>query len=108
MTAVLTWVGPDIDTDALPSHEWQQAAEDERATLAQRLAVSRDEFPDVDVQEKTVRGDAADALVDESRGAELIVVGSYGRGGLGAILRGSVSHTLLHHAHCPVAVVGRQ
>ena len=105
---MLAWVGPDIDTDALPSHEWQQAAEDERTTLAQRLAVSRDEFPDVDVQEKTVRGDAADALVDESRGAELVVVGSLGRGGLGAILRGSVSHNLLHHAHCPVAVVGRQ
>jgi nucleotide-binding universal stress UspA family protein len=54
---------------------------------------------------RTVRGDPAAALVDESRGAELVVVGSHGRDGLGGILRGSVSHSLLHHAHCPVAVV---
>ena len=70
-----------------------------------RLAGPREEFPGVDLLEKVVGGDPAAALVDESRGAELIVVGSHGRGGLGGILRGSVSHTLLHHAHCPVAVV---
>jgi nucleotide-binding universal stress UspA family protein len=105
VTAVLTWLGPDIDTAATPSHEWEQAAVDEQAILAQRLAVPREEFPEVDVLTRTVRGNAAAALVDESRGAELVVVGSHGRGGAGAILRGSVSHTLLHHAHCPVAVV---
>jgi nucleotide-binding universal stress UspA family protein len=105
VTAVLTWLGPDIDTAATPPHEWQQAAVDEQAILAQRLAVPREEFPAVDVLTRIVRGDAAAALVDESRGAELVVVGSHGRGGVGAILRGSVSHTLLHHAHCAVAVV---
>jgi nucleotide-binding universal stress UspA family protein len=105
VTAVLTWVGPDIDTVALPSHEWQQAADDEVALLTRILAVARTEFPEVDVRERVVQGDAADVLVDESRGAEMVVVGSHGRGGMGAILRGSVSHTLLHHAHCPVAVV---
>jgi nucleotide-binding universal stress UspA family protein len=105
LTAVLTWLGPDIDTDASPAHEWQQAADDEQAILMQRLAGPCAEFPGVDVLEKVVGGDPAAALVDESRGAELIVVGSHGRGGLGGILRGSVSHTLLHHAHCPVAVV---
>jgi nucleotide-binding universal stress UspA family protein len=105
LTAVLTWLGPDIDTAASPAHEWQQASADERALLDQKLGPHREGFPGVGVLERTVRGDAAAALVDESRGAELVVVGSHGRGGLGGILRGSVSHSLLHHAHCPVAVV---
>ena len=60
------------------------------------------------VREEAVRDDPAVALTDESAGAELLVVGSHGRGGLDGIVRGSVSHTLLHHAHCPVAVVRSQ
>jgi nucleotide-binding universal stress UspA family protein len=108
VTAVLTWLGPEIDSSASPSHEWEQAAEDEKALLAKSLAGRRAEYPGVDVVQKAVRGDPAVALTDESAGAELLVVGSHGRGGFDGIVRGSVSHTLLHHAHCPVAVVRSQ
>ena len=55
--------------------------------------------------EKTVLGNAVKALIDESAGVELLVVGSHGRGGFGGLLVGSVSHAVLHHAHCPVAVL---
>jgi nucleotide-binding universal stress UspA family protein len=47
----------------------------------------------------------AHALVAESRRAQLVVVGSRGRGGATGLLLGSVSHKVLHRSHCSIAVV---
>jgi nucleotide-binding universal stress UspA family protein len=57
------------------------------------------------VQRIVRRDRPAHALTELSRNAQLVVVGSRGRGGFTGMLLGSVSHAVLHRAHCPVAVV---
>ena len=82
-------------------------AADEQEILAERLAGWAEKYPEVPVQGRVVRARAARALVEASAHAQLVVVGSRGRGGLAGTLLGSVSRAVLLHAHCPVAVVRR-
>ncbi|WP_222106077.1 universal stress protein [Catellatospora sichuanensis] len=63
--------------------------------------------PDLDVGGAPVVGHPAKVLVDESEGADLVVVGSRGHGGFHDMLLGSTSLHAAMHAHCPVAVVRR-
>jgi len=50
-------------------------------------------------------GQSAEILVEASKGADLLVVGSRGTGGFGRLLMGSVSTQVVHHAECPVVIV---
>lgn len=59
----------------------------------------------VDVRSRVVEGDPAGVLLDASAGAELLVVGSRGHGGLVEALLGSVSQHCVQHATCPVVVI---
>jgi nucleotide-binding universal stress UspA family protein len=59
----------------------------------------------VDVERRIVRGNPASSIVDAASGAQLIVVGSRGRGGFAGLLLGSVSSAVAHHASCPVVIV---
>jgi nucleotide-binding universal stress UspA family protein len=76
-----------------------------RAELADSIARVLGPEPDVEVEARLTENDAAEALVAESESADLVVVGSHGRSGLRAAILGSVSRTVVDHAHCPVVVV---
>lgn len=73
--------------------------------LAERLAGWQEKYPDVSVTRHVSRERAVTALLRYAEGAQLVVVGSRGRGGFRGLLLGSTSQHLLHHAPCPVAVV---
>ncbi|MBM7081840.1 universal stress protein [Micromonospora sp. SCSIO 07396] len=86
-----------------PDAEARLAAD--RATIEQALSGWRETFPEVPVTVEIAPARPAAALVEASREAQLVVVGSRGRGGLRGMLLGSVGQQLIQHAHCPVAVI---
>jgi hypothetical protein len=94
------------DVPMPPSYlQWQEG---QGAELLERsLATVREaagETP-LEVTTEMVSGPAVPVLADLSSGAEMIVVGCHGRGALARTLLGSVSTGLVHHAHCPVAII---
>ena len=67
-----------------------------------------DALPNIDPQRviaRVIRGSAVRVLLDAARDAELLVVGSRGRGAMAELLLGSVSEHCVRHAVCPVVVV---
>ena len=82
-----------------------EAEETERSILDRAEAQVRDRAPAVEVITILADPPTAKFLIDRSRDAELLVVGSRGLGGFKELALGSVSQQCAHHAHCPVVVV---
>ena len=98
-----TPIGPG---DILPLvYDPEALAEESRRVLAESIAGWAERYPDVPVRQRSLRGAPARVLVEESKDAQLVVVGAHGRGALGGLLLGSVSHAVLHHAHSPLVIV---
>jgi len=92
-------VYPALGTDLAPMDEAALAAVD-------RVLAAAGPAPDgVTIERDAVRGAAGVALVDESRDADLVVVGSRGVGSLRGLLLGSTSAEVASRAHSPVAVI---
>lgn len=108
LTVVHAWAleyDPTSLTMTEGSHARRQAVEEERALVAEAVAGWAEKYPDVVLHHHVMNQHPVKALVDHSRGAELLVVGSRGRSGLASLLLGSVSQAVLRDAHCPVLVV---
>lgn len=99
MSAGETWSMLPFDID------YDEVAEDERRLLAERLAGWREKYPDVELRQVVLRDRPVRGLLETAEDAQLLVVGSRGRGALKGIGLGSTSQALLHHSVCPVAVV---
>jgi nucleotide-binding universal stress UspA family protein len=85
----------------------EQEAED-RSLLANASKIARAAIADtaqIQITGELLSSATVPALVDQSTDAELIVVGSRGRGALSRGILGSVSSGLIRHAHCPVALI---
>jgi nucleotide-binding universal stress UspA family protein len=85
-----------------------EVAAEETRILAEALAGWQTRYPDVTVHQRLIRAHAGRALVEATGRAQLVVVGTHGHQAGTGWLVGSVTHTLLHQAHCPILVVPRR
>jgi nucleotide-binding universal stress UspA family protein len=113
VVAVHAWafVPPPSLTDPglvpMPAGDLAQDLERERDAAQAVLddATGQVDTDGVQVETVLVENAAGDALVDAAQSAELVVVGSHGRGGLASALLGSVSGHVVRHASCPVVIL---
>ncbi|UVJ39954.1 universal stress protein [Arthrobacter sp. CJ23] len=93
----LAWVPAPLDREAL--------FKDIRVQLDAGVAWIQSHYPRLNVEAQLLDGSPVDVLVEASRGVELVVLGTRGRGGFTGMLLGSTSDGVLHHAKGPVLVV---
>ena len=109
LIAVHTWMDMQVQASlaglSAAQQQWQVVEEEQNALLGHRLAGWQERFPDVKVTKVVTRDRPVRALADASEGAQLLVVGSHGRGGFKGMLLGSTSRALLQAAPCPMMVV---
>ncbi|MFC9834781.1 universal stress protein [Rhodococcus sp. NPDC127530] len=84
---------------------WSSIQTGEEVVLSERLAGYQERYPDVTVERVVARDRPVRVLSEFAEKAQLIVVGSRGRGGFKGMLLGSTSNALLHTADCPVMIV---
>ncbi len=108
--AVITWSMPAVTdafgTSGLAGIDPQIFADGAKLLLDQAVDAATDDADErAAIVRSVIEGSAGHVLVELSRGADLLVVGSRGHGGFAGLLLGSVSNQCVHHAHCPVTVI---
>jgi len=102
LVAVHVW----SDTGILefPGVDWSVLQSGADETLAERLAGWGERYPDVLVRRVVVADRPAHQLLEQAKAAQLLVIGSHGRGGFAGMVLGSVSTSVANAARIPVIV----
>lgn len=106
LVALHAW--SDVGVFPILGMDWRTYQSQGEELLAKRLAGWQEKYPDVRVERRLVCDTPARWLLEESRHAQLVVLGSHGRGGFGGMLLGSVSSAVAESAKIPVIVVRAQ
>lgn len=102
--AVISWSYPtSYGIGGIPS-DWSPES-DARQVLADTVAAVLGSEVRTPVNQLVREGNAAQVLLDETKDAQMLIVGSRGHGGFAGLLLGSVSANCAEHAQCPVLVV---
>lgn len=110
LVAIHTWMDMQVQASlaglAAAQQEWEIIEKEQTTLLKDRLQPLLERFPDVEVEMVITRDrPPVRALEDCAHNAQLLVVGSHGRGGFRGMLLGSTSRALLQSAPCPMVVV---
>jgi nucleotide-binding universal stress UspA family protein len=108
LVAVHAW--SDLPMDALEpvrawDEDWATLRHHGERLLTGALSPHQERYPGVEVRRVVEFDRPAHALLQHADGAVLLAVGSHGRGTVRSVLLGSVSHAVIYHAPCPVAVL---
>jgi nucleotide-binding universal stress UspA family protein len=106
--AVIAWQYP----EAMHGNAWAAMLVEEpgfgvlaEKELTEAISEVAGQDPDVTINPVVVEGWPAEVLLNAAEGADLLVVGSRGRGGFTSALLGSVSQNCAHHATCPLLII---
>ena len=95
-----------VPDDVLELETLTEFSQRERSILDTALAKAKSMAPDVRILSRAADPPAAKALVEISKDADLLVVGSRGLGPFKEFALGSVSHDCARHARCPLVIIG--
>lgn len=96
-----TW---DHSASTGPHVEWRNIKDAEEDLLAERLSGWRERYPDIAVRGIVVCDHPSLRLLEQAERAQLVVLGSHGRGGFAGMLLGSVWSAVVHNAGVPVII----
>ena len=103
LVALHAW--SDVGIFPIVGMNWHEYEDEGHEVLGERLAGWQEQYPDVHVRRRIVCDKPVRWLIEESQQAQLVVVGSHGRGGFPGMLLGSVSSAVAQSANAPVIVV---
>ena len=107
MLVVSTWQYPVLGTRPTSPEAAELLESGARALLEEAIAACRIEHPQVPLDTLVRMGHPAEVLAEEAQSADLVMVGSRGRGGFASLILGSVAISVLHRVAGPVVVVPR-